>query len=232
MVSSRKNQDQGRVYAVTASWRTIDEKLVEAIGNDLVPVIDKENNAVFRFGGALGGDWIGTDIVLRRANPNKQLEIFLPTPLKIYLEYYKRRVEEGEITSHQYNMLEEQLGYVKQLFPNAITESRSFTEVTQQSYFARNKRVIRGDSKHKPIDVLFAYQVNDSEGVWQAYQEALRRDVLEVHLRRPKIKETKKNQSHKILDYALNGFSLNEPINILETYPLLRDSGNLDITLP
>ena len=115
-------------------------------------------------GGALGVDFTATAQVLTYAPNGSRLQVFLPTPLDIYVAHYRTRADEGVITHIQAEGLIAQLKTVSQL--GKLNVNATETEVTPRTYFARNTAVLNAS------DELLAFQVNNSAGTQDTIDKA------------------------------------------------------------
>ena len=64
-------------------------------------------------GGALGVDYFATDEALKTDLTATHIKVFLPTPLEVYADHYRKRAAERVITDHQVEMLITQLSSLK-----------------------------------------------------------------------------------------------------------------------
>jgi hypothetical protein len=172
------NKIRMKWYAISGSWRIINNKVVEDVKKVVREIIGNGNGIVN--GGALGVDYVSTQAVLDEGNPNKQLKIFLPIKLDWLCEHYNKRRKEGVITKEQEEMICSQLLEVKKLSPESILDSTNFQEANEESYYARNTNIVES------CDVLLAFQVNDSKGTQDAIDKA-RKLGKEVRVKKYKI---------------------------------------------
>ena len=71
-------------YAISGSWRVADENLFNDVKNVVKEIVSKGDGIVS--GGALGVDYIATQVVLDSGVPKKQLKIYLPIKLEALLD--------------------------------------------------------------------------------------------------------------------------------------------------
>jgi len=150
--------------AISGSWRKTNSKVkkdVEKVVNKII----KEGNGIIS-GGALGVDYIATQVILDFGNPKKQLRLYLPITLKDFCDHYFRRAKEGVITKEQATLITTQLKKVKEISPKSVIDNTKYSEANIESYYARNTSII------KNCDILCAFQVNDSKGTQDAIDKA------------------------------------------------------------
>ena len=193
-------------YGVTTSWRTLDENLIVNLIEDVIAIIEHEKRFFrtpqFRLGGAPGGDFVFTEAIMRRSDPEKHLDgIYLPTDLDTYCDYFQQCVEKEKISQDQANMLTEQLNYIKYNYPWKIKDHTPFSEVNKDSYAWRDDKLIRGSN------VFLTYQVNGSEGVQRNYEKALKLGIQTYPPKRFNIPKTLDNQSHKNIETILDRYN-------------------------
>lgn len=114
-------------------------------------------------GGALGVDYVTTQEAIRLGAKKDQIEVWLPTPLDVYLAHFRSRAEEGKITHQQAEALATQLTHVNAHYRLFCL---NFTECTPATYYARNTAVLEAATR------LAAFQVDGSQGVQDAIDKA------------------------------------------------------------
>ncbi len=117
-------------------------------------------------GGALGVDYLATQMLLKVDKTARNLMIVLPTDLITYIRHYRHRASEGVITDKQAGLLAGQLRLCKKVRNNSVIEGPKSLTIDQKAYFDRN-RVVVG-----LCDELIAFQVNDSAGTQNAIEIA------------------------------------------------------------
>lgn len=174
-------------YCISGSWRRTN-KAVKADVESTTNKILEENNGII-LGGALGVDYIATQWILDKGNPESQLQVFLPIELNEYCEHFFDSLEKYKISRDQADRITDQLLKVKRLAPQAIHDQTPFTQANQESYYARITQQIEA------CNGLYVYRVNNSAGTGFAIQEAqrLRKSVLDI-----------KEYTIKDLPYQLN----------------------------
>ena len=154
-----------RFYAISGSWRAIDEA-VEKDVKEAVENIIKRWDWIITWG-ALWVDYIATQSVLSLWNPKKQLKIYLPISLEKFCEHYHKRAVEWIITQEQADMITLQLKKISEISSERINDETPYTEASVESYYARNTVII------KECDELYAFQVNDSQWTQDAINKAI-----------------------------------------------------------
>ncbi len=116
-------------------------------------------------GGALGVDYVATQVVLEEGDA-KKLRIYLPIRLQDFCAHYWKRAKERVISEAQAREITTQLEQVHKLAPSAIIDKTTYTEANVESYYARNTSIIRN------CDILYAFQINNSQGTQDAIDKA------------------------------------------------------------
>lgn len=142
--------------AISGSWAITDDKVEEDVRRHVRNIL-KDGGGIVT-GGALNVDSFAIDETIKFDPECKNLKIFLPTTLKIYSAHYRKRAQEGVITTKQAEGLIAQLEYVKKVNPKAIIENRVNKIVDKTTYFERNMKVVRAS------DELYAFHVTQSTG--------------------------------------------------------------------
>ncbi|MFA7717531.1 MAG: hypothetical protein WC875_02355 [Candidatus Absconditabacterales bacterium] len=151
-------------YGISGSWRKTDEIVASDVKETVSNIIKSGDGIVT--GGALGVDYIATEIVLTLGDPKTQLKIYLPISLDKFCSHYHKRAEEGVITKEQAEIITSQLKKVFEIAPNSIRDTTPYTKANVESYYARNSTII------EECDELCAFQVNDSQGTQDAIDKA------------------------------------------------------------
>ncbi|MEK7160419.1 MAG: hypothetical protein AAB724_00165 [Patescibacteria group bacterium] len=150
--------------AISGTWR-VTNRQVEGDVREAVRQILKNGNGIVT-GGALGVDYFATDEAIICDPSCANLKIFLPVPIKLYFRHYRQRALEEVITFEQAENLILQLMWVRDANHKAIIENKKNTIVDKTTYFERNQSVIDAS------DELYAFQVNNSEGVGDTINKA------------------------------------------------------------
>lgn len=151
-------------YAISGSWRTIDEKVKEDV-EKIVKEIISNNNGILT-GGALGVDYIATQTILDLGDPKKQIKLYLPIHLEKFCEHYLKRAEQEIITEEQAKRVIHQLKTVKKICPDCIFDNWGFTKANKKSYYHRNTKIVQN------CNGLYAFQINNDEGTQDAVDKA------------------------------------------------------------
>jgi len=150
--------------AISGSWEKTNKNVESDVRREIRRIIGEGNGIVT--GGALGVDYVATDEAIKNNPGLDKLKIFLPVTLVLYAKHYRKRAQEGVITSDQAEMLIAQLKEVQKRNPSAINENKTYTVVNIRTYYERNTAVI------KASDELNAFQVNKSGGVQDTIDKA------------------------------------------------------------
>ena len=154
-------------YGITGSWRYEFDPLKNDVEQTIKKIVLQGDGIVT--GGAMGVDYFATQTFLVNAKKeeiSKKLKIYLPVCLKDYLDYLYKRVEQGAVTKEKVDLLEKQLNFIKENFPQCIMDDSDFNEVNTESYFARNEKIV------DDCDEIYAFHVNNTKGVQDAINHA------------------------------------------------------------
>ncbi len=152
---------------ISGSWRTTCPELQSDLKREVSAFLDTGDGVVT--GGALGVDYAATDIALERSPDGSQIKVFLPTNLEIYAAHYRKRAQEGVITSDQAEQLISQLIRVNEL--GSLVENNDQTVVNQTTYYLRDTEVVNAS------DGLVAFQVNASAGTQDTIEKAKQKGI-------------------------------------------------------
>ncbi|MCH8519575.1 MAG: hypothetical protein LAT82_02365, partial [Nanoarchaeota archaeon] len=100
-------------YAISGSWRITTPRVQEDVEGVVREIILNGDGIVT--GGALGVDYVATQIVLTQGNPKKQLKLYLPISLDNFCRHYKTRASQEVITQEQADMIISQLCRAREL---------------------------------------------------------------------------------------------------------------------
>ncbi len=117
-------------------------------------------------GGALNVDFFATDEALK-IDP-LAIRVFLPVTLRRYAIHYRKRADEGVITHEQAEVLIKQLSKLREMGQNSLVEDTKNIVVNKDTYFERNTAVVNAS------DALIAFHVNESVGVEDTVNKALK----------------------------------------------------------
>lgn len=146
---------------ITGSWRNSSPELVRDLTREVESELANGNGIVT--GGALGVDYIATELALESTPDGRSLKVILPTSLEIYAAHYRKRATEGVITIEQAEALIEQLERVNYLGALITLES---TLVNEETYYLRNSAVVAAS------DEMLAFRVNESMGTQDTVEKA------------------------------------------------------------
>ena len=148
---------------ISGSWRATSPEIEQKVRDAVREIVLSGNGIVT--GGALNVDYQATDEVLKLHRPN-QIKVFLPTPFEIYAAHYRKRAQEGVITTEQAEILINQLNTLKQKNPAGLIENPNNTIIDETTYYERNLAVINAS------DELLAFQINNSAGTQDTIDKA------------------------------------------------------------
>jgi len=151
-------------YAISGTWKTITKEAEKDVQEIVKNIVSRGDGIIT--GGALGVDSVAVQTVLELGNVKKQLRLYLPINLDDLIEHFFRRASEGVITKEQADEVTAQWKKVAEICPECIKDDWGFKEANQESYYARNTKII------EDCDVLYAFQVNDSPGTQDAINKA------------------------------------------------------------
>ena len=152
---------------ISGSWRKSSPELERDLHSAVESILDNDDGIVA--GGALGVDFIATELALQRYPDGSHVKVILPTSLEIYSAHYQRRAEEGVITPEQAENLIRQLETINSL--GSLVTNNTNTEVNVDTYYQRNMEVVAAS------DELRVYQVNGSAGTQDALEKAEQRGI-------------------------------------------------------
>ena len=163
----KKSLQEGERYwfGISGSWRVTNKEVERAVRRAVREILSRNGGIVT--GGALNVDFFATNEALK-IDPSA-IRVFLPVTLDRYAAHYRKRADEGVITHEQAEALIEQLTKLRNVNPAALIEDRDNTEINRDTYFERNTAVVDAS------DALVAFQVNESEGVEDTVDKALKR---------------------------------------------------------
>ena len=152
---------------ITGSWRKSSSELESDLTREVTAALLMGAGIIT--GGALGVDYLATELTLQHDPTGKLLKVFLPTTLEIYSKHYRKRAEEGVITSTQAEKLIHQLETVSALGQLSVNESESI--VDERTYYLRNTEVMSASNE------IYAFQVNASAGTQDIIDKARQSNI-------------------------------------------------------
>ncbi len=150
--------------AISGSWRKTNKEVENDVRQAVREIISRGDGIVT--GGALNVDYFATDEALKVNPEATQIKVCLPVTLELYSAHYRKRANEGVITHQQAEELIVQLTALEKANPLALIENKKNTVVDKDTYYERNTKVM------DLSDELYAFQVNDSEGVQDTADKA------------------------------------------------------------
>src|SRR3989339_463378 len=150
---------------ITGSWRKTNEEIERTVRESVREIYDRGAGIVS--GGALSVDFFATDEALLLDPTATRIKIFLPVTLERYAAHYRKRAQEGIITSAQAEALIGQLEEVKKRNQFALVENTVNISVDPTTYFERNTEVVNAS------DALLGFQVNERERAGDTVNKAI-----------------------------------------------------------
>ena len=155
------------LIGTSCSWRTINQDVINDNAHIIRKVLDKGLGIIN--GGALGGDWISNEIVLKEGNPINQLRVVLPVNRFAYMEHFCNVLEKKVVNRTQADSLVNQLKYIDKNFPWIIFDKTHFDEKKflepENDEYRKNCYHFRDGLVAYGCDGLAALWVNASRGV-------------------------------------------------------------------
>jgi len=151
---------------VSGSWRQTTPALEWDVKQEVAAVLADGNGIVT--GGALGVDYLATELVRELDPLLERLKVILPTDLGTYTAHFYKRAQENVITVRQAKKLVQQLESVQKTRHKALIEGPRSKTVNKKAYFARNRLIANA------ADELLAFQVNDSPGTQHTIESTRR----------------------------------------------------------
>lgn len=144
--------------------RQTNQKVEDDVRREVDMILKRGDGVVV--GGAMGVDYFAADEMLRQGLAKERLKVCLPVTFDLYAKHYRKRAEEGVVTSAEAETLIEQLQNVKNSGVECLVENMLNTEVNKDTYFGRNGKIV------ELSDELVAFQVNDSAGTQNTIDQA------------------------------------------------------------
>lgn len=160
-------------YGISGSWRKTNNQ-VELDVRTVVRKILKNGDGIVT-GGALNVDYFAVDEAFKMDPSGNHMKVIIPATLERYAAHYRKRANEGIISSEQAEMLITQLSQVKKANPHALIEKKDERPIKKITYYERNSDII------DVSDELYAFQVNKSLGTQDTIDKAKKKG-LPVHI--------------------------------------------------
>ncbi len=152
-------------FGISGSWRKTSDDVERDVRETVRKIIERRDGIVS--GGALNVDYFATDEALTLNPTADRIKVFLPATLPRYAAHYRKRAEEGVITSDQAESLIAQLEKLKTANQSALIENQVNEVMNPTTYFERNTEVANAS------DALIGFQVNESVGVGDTVTKSL-----------------------------------------------------------
>ncbi|PIS16704.1 MAG: hypothetical protein COT61_02535 [Candidatus Portnoybacteria bacterium CG09_land_8_20_14_0_10_44_13] len=144
---------------ISGGWHRTNQKIEDDVRGIGRKIMERGDGIVS--GGALGIDSIALDEAMK-CNPGAdRIKIFLPATLDRYAKHYRKRAQEGVITTGQAEDLINQLTGLKGASPKALVENLENEVIDKENYYKRNSNVVAAS------DELIAFRIKTelSEGM-------------------------------------------------------------------
>lgn len=155
------------LIGTSCSWRTMNQNVINDNAYIIRKVLNKGLGVIN--GGALGGDWISNEIVLKEGDPSNQLRIVLPVNRFAYMERFYNVLEKKVVNRTQADSLVNQLKYIDKNFPWIIFDKTHFDEKkfleSENDEYRKNCYHFRDGLIAYGCDGLVALWINASNGV-------------------------------------------------------------------
>ncbi len=158
---------------ISGGWRRVDGKVEDDVRQAVREIMMRGDGIVS--GGALGVDSIALDEAMKHDLSANRIKIFLPAALDRYAAHYRKRAEEGVITSGWADALIGQLTKLKKLNPAAVIENQENEVIDKENYYKRNLDVVAAS------DELIAFRIktemSEGMGVYDTIKKAEEKGV-------------------------------------------------------
>ncbi|MFH1400306.1 MAG: hypothetical protein ABIH41_02205 [Nanoarchaeota archaeon] len=158
--------------AISGSWRRTNAAVEQDVRQSVRDIMALMDGIIT--GGALGADYFATDEAMLIDAHAERIRVHLPTPLPIYAAHLYARANEGAITHSQAEEVIAQLTELQRRNKSALIEHQEKV-IDKKSYFDRNTDIVNA------ADALYAFQVNNSEGVQDTITKAQQKGIP-VHI--------------------------------------------------
>ncbi len=198
------NKQDNYWVGISGSWRTINQKIVDDV-TEIVRSITSEGMGILT-GGALGVDYVATEVVLKESDPEKQLRIALPINRYAYMEHFTNSSMRKKISRTQQDFLIDQLRYIDEYYPNIIFDNSKFDEELflkfEDETYRKNSYHFRDCLIAYGCDGLIALWINGSGGVEDTINK-VRFVKKPIFSSNELIYSIKENDKNVIKDYEL-----------------------------
>ncbi len=154
---------------ISGSWRITNKQIEKDVRKNVKNIILNGDGIVT--GGALNVDAFALGEALKHDPQAKQIKVFLPVVLELYIKHYRKRAKEGVITEMQAENLAVQLLSLKKTNPKALIENKTNTKVNQKTYYQRNSEMTNYSNQ------LISFQVNKSAGTQDHIDKAREKGI-------------------------------------------------------
>lgn len=185
----QQSRERKNWVGISGSWRYINQQVIDDTAQS-VRYFSKKGIGIIT-GGALGVDFIATEIMLKEANPDEQLRVVLPMNREAYMERYTDALfKEAKISRTQAETLTNQILYINSHFPKIIFDQTPFNEkeflIEENEHYRMLAYNFRNGLVGYGCDGLVALCVNESSGVQDTVRKLL-----------------KMKKPHLLLEYAI-----------------------------
>jgi hypothetical protein len=155
--------------AIAGTWRDTNNQVESDVRREVAEIIKRGDGIAT--GGALGVDFFATDEALKLNPEANQIKIFLPATVERYTAHYRKRAQEGVITSELAETLINQLTKIKAITAMCIVEHPTNEVIDKDAYFNRITDIVNA------ADELVAFQVNNSAGTQDTIDKAKKKGM-------------------------------------------------------
>jgi hypothetical protein len=149
--------------AISGSWRKFNADVERDVRAAVAEVMARGDGIVT--GGALGVDSIAVSEALKHNPTADRIKIILPSSFATYARHFRKRAQEGVITTEQAETLIALIADVQRRHKPSVVEM-SHRVLNEATYYERNTKILEG------ISELLAFQVNGSAGTQDAIDKA------------------------------------------------------------
>ncbi|MEK9161000.1 MAG: DNA-processing protein DprA [Patescibacteria group bacterium] len=142
----------------------VNKEMEQDVRKDVQNILAEGNGILV--GGALGVDSFALAETLSIDPEVRYIKVYLPATLERYAAHYRRRAEEGVISTEETETLITLLSKAKNDHAVSFTEHPENTEMNQTTYYERNSAIVAA------ADELHAFQSNKSQGTQDTIDKA------------------------------------------------------------